>query len=226
MSNDFSGIKADIEVASGRIPADLALRNGRFLDVFTGEVLSGDMAIRNGRIIAIGQAGTYRGREEQDLEGRMVVPGLIDSHVHIESSLHGPSGFCGLTVPRGTTTVVADPHEIANVRGMAGIRWLLEASENVPQSVFVMLPSSVPATPFEDAGAVLEASDLEELIDHPRVLGLGEAMDYPAVAAAREGILAKIAMAPEPGKAGGRAQPGHDGQGPGSLCRVRHRHGS
>ncbi len=193
-------IRADIEVASGRVPADLALRNGRFLDVFTGELMVGDMAVRDGRVIAIGSAGTYRGIKEQDLGNRIVVPGLIDSHVHIESSMQGPVGFAGLTVPRGTTTVVADPHEIANVRGMDGIRWMLNASENVPQSVFVMLPSCVPATPFEDAGAVLEASDLAELINHPRVLGLGEAMDYPGVAAARLEIIEKIELARSTGK--------------------------
>ena len=193
-------IRADIEVASGRVPADLALRNGRFLDVFTGELMDGDMAVRDGRVIAIGPAGTYRGIKEQDLGNRIVVPGLIDSHVHIESSMQGPAGFAGLTVPRGTATVVADPHEIANVRGMDGIRWMLNASENVPQSVFVMLPSCVPATPFEDAGAVLEASDLAELINHPRVLGLGEAMDYPGVAAARLEIVEKIELARSTGK--------------------------
>jgi adenine deaminase len=205
-------IRADIEVASGRVPADLALRNGRFLDVFTGELISGDMAIRNGRIIAIGPAGTYRGLEENDLENRVVVPGLIDSHVHIESSMHGPAGFAELTVPRGTTTVIADPHEIANVRGMDGIRWILNASEHVPQSVFVMLPSCVPATPFEDAGAVLEAEDLAELINHPRVLGLGEAMDYPGVAAARLEIIEKINLAETAGKRIDGHSPGMTGK--------------
>ena len=193
-------IRADIDVASGRVPADLALRNGRFLDVFTGELQDGDMAVRAGRVVAVGPPGAYRGVREMDLGGRIAVPGLIDAHVHIESSMHGPAGFASLTVPRGTTTVIADPHEIANVRGMAGIRWMLEASEDVPQSVFVMLPSCVPATPFEDAGAVLDARALSELIGHPRVLGLGEAMDYPAVAAAREGIVDKIALARREGK--------------------------
>jgi adenine deaminase len=158
------------------------------------------MAVRDGIIVAVGPEGAYRGKKEVDLGNRVVVPGLIDAHVHIESSMHGPAGFAGLTVPRGTTTVIADPHEIANVRGMAGIKWLLNASESVPQSVFVMLPSCVPATPFEDAGAVLEAHDLAELMDHPRVLGLGEAMDYPAVAAARLEIIEKIALARRAGK--------------------------
>ena len=201
MTGDMkTDIKADIEAASGRVPADGVLRNGRFLDVFTGEMITGDMAIQGGRIIAVGKPGTYQGRKETDLGGRIVVPGLIDAHVHIESSLHGPVGFAGLTVPKGTTTVIADPHEIANVRGMDGIRWLLAASENVPQSVFVMLPSCVPAMPQEDSGAVLEASDLSELIGHPRVLGLGEVMDYPAVAAADNGIVEKIVMARRSGK--------------------------
>ncbi|MCG8452341.1 MAG: adenine deaminase [Spirochaetales bacterium] len=193
-------IRADIDVAAGRAPADLALRNGRFFDVFTGDLFQGDMAIRNGCIVALGAPGTYRGIHEVNLQGKIVIPGLIDSHVHIESSMHGPSGFASLTVPRGTTTVIADPHEIANVRGMEGIRWMLEASELVPQSVYVMLPSCVPATPFEDAGAVLGAKDLQELIDHPRVLGLGEAMDYPGVAEARDGMVRKIALARERGK--------------------------
>lgn len=193
-------LKADIEAASGRISADSILRNGRYLDVFTGEVVPGDMAIRNGRIVGIGKPGSYHGSEDADLGGRIVVPGLIDAHVHIESSLHGPVGFAGLTVPKGTTTIIADPHEIANVCGMDGIKWLLAASENVPQSVFVMLPSCVPAMQGEDSGAVLEASDLAELIDHPRVLGLGEVMDYPAVAAAEKGIVEKIVMARRSGK--------------------------
>ena len=188
-------IRADIDVASGRVPPDITVRNGRFLDVFTGGLITGDMAVRKGIIVGVGPVGCYRGRREIDLRRRVVVPGLIDSHVHIESSMLAPSGFAGITVPRGTTTVIADPHEIANVRGMDGIRWLLDASEPLPQSVFVMLPSCVPATPFEDTGAVLDADDLAELMDHPRVLGLGEAMDYPGVAAARDEIVEKIALA-------------------------------
>ncbi|PIE05003.1 MAG: adenine deaminase [Spirochaetales bacterium] len=206
-------ISSLIHVASGREPADLLVKNGRFLDVFSGELVEGDMAVYQGRIAALGPSGRYRGKTEHDVQGRLVVPGLIDAHVHIESSLHGPAGFASLTVPRGTTTVVADPHEIANVCGLDGIRWILDASENVPLSVFVMLPSCVPATAFEDAGAVLKAENLAELIDHPRVLGLGEVMDYPAVAAADESMVAKIAMAREHGK--------HvDGHSPG-LCGIQ-----
>lgn len=180
------------EIVSGRSQAELVLKNGKFFDVFTGELIHGDMAVHQGQIVGIGQ---FDGVTEEDLEGRIAVPGLIDAHVHIESSLHSPSGFARLTVPAGTTTVIADPHEIANVKGMDGIRWLLDASEHVPQSVFVMLPSCVPALPFEDAGAVLEADDLADLIDHPRVLGLGEMMDFPGLAAGETGIVSKIAMA-------------------------------
>ena len=191
-------ILADIEVASGRNPADMVLRKGRILDVFTGALIPGDLAIRGERIVAIGKG--YHGLVEVDLNNRIVVPGLIDAHVHIESSLLGPSGFVELTVPKGTTTVIADPHEIANVRGIAGIRWMLEVSEGLPQSIFLMLPSCVPATKFEDSGAELTASDLEALIDHPRVLGLGEVMDYPAVVAAGEGIVNKISMTRLAGK--------------------------
>ncbi|KGM38449.1 Adenine deaminase [Olavius algarvensis spirochete endosymbiont] len=191
-------ILADIEVASGRSPADLVLSKGRILDVFTGALIPGDLAIRGERIVAIGKG--YHGLVEEDLNNRIVVPGLIDAHVHIESSLQGPGGFVDLTVPRGTTTVIADPHEIANVRGIAGIRWMLEVSENLPQSIFLMLPSCVPATKFEDSGAELTASDLKILIGHPRVLGLGEVMDYSAVAAAEKSIVEKVAMAHLAGK--------------------------
>jgi len=191
-------ILADIEMASGRKPADMVLRGGRILDVFTGALISSDLAIRGERIVGIGKG--YHGLVEMDLDNRIVVPGLIDAHVHIESSLQGPSGFVGLTVPRGTTTVIADPHEIANVRGMDGVRWMLEVSEGLPQSIFLMLPSCVPATKFEYSGAELTASELETLIDHPRVLGLGEVMDYPAVAAAGRDVVEKIVMTRLAGK--------------------------
>jgi len=199
-SNMKIQMNKDIDVAAGRTAADIVFRNGRFLNVFTGELIHGDMAVRDGRIMAIGIEGSYRGRSEIALQDRIVVPGLIDAHVHIESSLHGPAGFAALTVPRGTTTVIADPHEIANVCGVAGIQWILDASESAPQSVFVMIPSCVPATPFEDAGAVLEAADIAKFFKHPRVLGLGEAMDYPAVVDAHKGIIAKIALARKCGK--------------------------
>jgi len=188
----IDNILEDVEVASGRKAADMVLREGRILDVFTGALIPGDLVVRAGRIVALGRG--YHGLVERNLKNRIVVPGLIDAHVHIESSLQGPGGFAELTLPRGTTTVIADPHEIANVRGMAGIRWMLEASEGLPQSIFLMLPSCVPATKFENSGAELTASDLETLINHPRVLGLGEVMDYPMVTAGGREVIKKIAM--------------------------------
>jgi len=194
----IDSILTDIELASGRKPADMVLRGGRILDVFTGALIPGDLAIKGERIVGVGRG--YQGLAEMALNNRIVVPGLIDTHVHIESSLQGPSGFAELTVPRGTTTVIVDPHEIANVRGMDGIRWMLEASENLPQSIFLMLPSCVPATRFEDSGAELSASNLQALIEHPRVLGLGEVMDYPAVAAGERSMVEKIAMTRLAGK--------------------------
>jgi len=194
----IDSILADIEVASGRKLADMVLRGGRILDVFTGALIPGDLAIRGEWIIAVGKG--YHGLVEKDLDNKVIVPGLIDTHVHIESSLQGPGGFVELTLPRGTTTVIADPHEIANVRGMAGIRWMLEASEGLPQSIFLMLPSCVPATRFEDSGAELTVSDLETFINHPRVLGLGEVMDYPMVAAGGMDVVKKIAMSRQAGK--------------------------
>jgi len=194
----IDGIFADIEMAAGRKPVDMVLRGLRILDVFTGTLIQGDLAIKGEKIVAVGRG--YQGLVERDLDNRIVVPGLIDTHVHIESSLQGPSGFAELTVPRGTTTVIADPHEIANVLGMDGILWMLEASENLPQSVFLMLPSCVPAAKFEHSGAELNAVDLELLINHPRVLGLGEVMDYMAVAAAGKGVVEKIAMTRLAGK--------------------------
>jgi len=189
--NNF--IQKRIGVAAGREKADLVLKGGRIINVFTEEIIDGDVAIVDGRIAGIG--GPYDGHEVIDIEGRYIAPGLIDGHVHIESSLATPEQFARAIVPRGTTTIIADPHEIANVSGMDGIEYILNASESVPMDVFVMLPSCVPATDFENSGAVLEAADLSKLINHPRVLGLGELMDYPAVIGASERVVDKIELA-------------------------------
>jgi len=185
-------IKNRIDVASGRVKADLVLKNARIVSVFTEEILEGDVAIVGGEIAGIGQ---YEGLEEIDLEGRYVAPGLIDGHVHIESSMVTPAQFAKTILPRGTTTIIADPHEIANVCGLGGIQYILDNSEVLPLDVYVMLPSCVPSTSFENAGAKLLAADLETLIDHPRVLGLGEVMDYPAVESASPEVLDKLAVA-------------------------------
>jgi adenine deaminase len=193
-----------IDVAMGRRKADLVLKNARIVNVYTHEIIDGTLAVDQGLVAGI---GAYEGTEERDLGGRYLLPGLIDSHVHIESALVSPEQFARLVVPRGTTTVIADPHEIANVAGLAGIRYMIEASRNLPLDVFFMLPSCVPATAFENAGAVLDAAALEELIDDEAVLGLGEMMDYPAVVAGDAGVLAKLALAAE------RRKP-IDGHGP------------
>jgi adenine deaminase len=185
-------IKNRIDVASGRVKADLVLKNARIVSVFTEEILEGDVAIVGGEIAGIGQ---YEGVEEIDLEGRYVAPGLIDGHVHIESSMVTPAQFAKTILPRGTTAIIADPHEIANVCGLGGIQYILDNSEVLPLDVFVMLPSCVPSTSFENAGAKLLADDLETFMDHPRVLGLGEMMDYPAVESASPEAIDKLAAA-------------------------------
>jgi len=185
-------IKNRIDVASGRVKADLVLKNARIVSVFTEEILEGDVAIVGGEIAGIGQ---YEGVEEIDLEGRYVAPGLIDGHVHIESSMVTPAQFAKTILPRGTTAIIADPHEIANVCGLEGIQYILDNSEVLPLDVFVMLPSCVPSTSFENAGAKLLADDLETFMNHPRVLGLGEMMDYPAVESASPEAIDKLAVA-------------------------------
>ncbi|MDA3950708.1 MAG: adenine deaminase [Spirochaeta sp.] len=192
--------KRRIDIAMGREPADLVLTNGRIVNVFTREVQEGELAISDGVIAGIGPSGTYSGTERIDLEGRYVVPGFIDSHVHIESSLVSPEQFARLVVPFGTTTIVADPHEIANVAGLNGIRYMIDAAREVPLDVRYMLPSCVPSTSFENAGAVLDAAALAELIDDPAILGLGEMMDYPSLLAGDADVLAKINLAAERGK--------------------------
>ncbi len=191
-------IKKRIAVSAGREKADLVLRGAKIINVFTEEIMSGDIAVVDGRIAGVG--GTYEGEEIIDLEGKYVAPGLIDGHVHIESSMATPEQFSRAIVPRGTTTIIADPHEVANVCGMDGIEYILEASEDIPMDVFVMLPSCVPSTDFENAGAVLNAADLSRLMNHPRVLGLGELMDYPAVISGADRVVDKIDLAEKHGK--------------------------
>jgi len=180
-----------IKIANGEKKAPLVLKNANIINVFTNEIIPGDVALYNEKIVGIGE---YSGEKEIDLEGKYLSPSFIDGHVHIESSMVSPGQFSKAIVPRGVTTIIADPHEIANVAGLEGIKYILDSSENLPLDVYIMLPSCVPSTPFENSGAILNAEDLEKLIDHPRVLGLGEMMNYPGVVNGDKEVLKKLTM--------------------------------
>ena len=183
-----------IRCARGETPADLLLKGGRIVDVFSGEIVTGDIAVKEGTIVGI---GPYRARQTVDLDGRIVTPGFIDAHVHIESAMTGVTEFARAVAAHGTTTVIADPHEIANVLGVEGIRYMLAASEGQPVNFFFMLPSCVPATDMETAGARLTADDLQPFMKEDRILGLAEMMNYPGVLVADPEVLRKIALAEE-----------------------------
>ncbi len=178
-----------VKMARGVKKADLVLKNLNIVNVFTGEIVRGDIAIGQGIILGIGQ---YEGEEEVDYSGKYAVPGLIDGHVHIESSMMTPPGFGRAILPKGTTTVIADPHEIANVCGLDGIKYMLEASKITPLDVYLMMPSCVPSTDFENSGAVLDWEDLAQLMDEENVLGLGEMMNYPGVSFGQESVHKKL----------------------------------
>lgn len=178
-----------IAVARGERPADLLLKNARLINTHAGEYHDADIALFGGRVAGL---GSYRARRTIDLKGRFVCPGFIDAHLHLESSMVTPPQFARAVVPRGTTAVVTDPHEIANVLGVAGIRYLLDVSENLPLRVFVMAPSCVPATALETSGAAIGPREIARLLEHPRVLGLAEVMNYPGVLSGDEEVLAKL----------------------------------
>ncbi len=190
-------LKRRIDVATGRKRAELVFKGAKVVNVFSHEVIEGNLAVDNGVVIGV---GAYEGVEEIDAHGRYLIPGLIDAHVHIESSLTSPGQFAKAVIPHGTTAIIADPHEIANVCGVDGIRYMLDASRDLPLHVFYMLPSCVPATEFENTGAVLDAEKLAGLMDEDRVLGLGEMMDYPALLAGNDGVLDKLMLAASDGR--------------------------
>ena len=181
-----------VRIARGDAPAGLALRNARVVNLFSGEIEHTDILIKRSRIAALGEG--YEAEEEIDLGGRYVCPGFIDAHVHIESSLCTPPEFFRAVLARGVTSVITDPHEIANVLGLEGIRFMLDAAKNSPASMYVMASSCVPATHMGTAGAQLEASDLETLMGSPWVLGLAEMMNYPGVIHGDPAVLDKLAM--------------------------------
>lgn len=179
-----------LAAARGHSPADLILRNARLINVWSGEIESTDIVVFDGRVVAL--AAGYEAREVIDLGGRYVCPGFIDAHVHIESSLCTPPEFARAVVPHGVTSVVTDPHEIANVLGIDGIRFMLERAKDGPLNVFVMASSCVPATHMETSGANLEAEDLQPLLQNEWVLGLAEVMNYPGVVFGDEGMIDKL----------------------------------
>lgn len=179
-----------LAVARGDAPADLVLRNAMLVNVWSGEIYPTDIIIHEGRIVALGSA--YTAKEEIDLGARYVCPGFIDAHVHIESSLCTPPEFARAVVPHGVTTVITDPHEIANVLGIQGIEFMLERAKDGPLSMFVNAPSCVPATEMETSGARLEANDLAPLLNNAWVTGLAEVMNYPGVIYGDEGMLDKL----------------------------------
>src|SRR5919109_1374505 len=181
-----------LAVARGDEPADLVLRGGRVLSVFTREWLETDVAIADGWVAGLGE---YEGRETIDASGRFVVPGYIDAHMHLESTKLLPDEFSRLVLPLGTTAVVADPHELANVLGTDGVHWLLDACANVPLDFYFMASSSIPASPFESPRRPLGPGDLESLLRRRRVLGLAEMMNFPGVIAGDENELAKVDLA-------------------------------
>lgn len=176
------------------------LKNGYVINVFTDEIIRQDVLLEDGVITGVGD---YSDLQEDltimlyDCTGKYICPGFVDSHIHIESTMLTPAELARVCVPHGTTSIIADPHEIANVCGKDGISYMLEASENLPMNVFIMLPSCVPATPFDESGAVLKAADLHEFYRHPRVLGLAEMMNYPGVIAEDPDVMEKINDAKE-----------------------------
>ena len=184
--------KSIIKVARGLEKADLVLKNGIVLNVFTEEFLFGDVAIVENMIAGIGE---YSGDKEIDCTGKYIVPGFIDSHEHIESSMVSPLEFTKYIVKKGPTSIVADPHEIVNVCGSRGMDYILDASENVPNNVIVMVPSSVPATDMETNGAgKFLAKDIAPYLNHPRVRGLGEMMRFVDILNGHEETLEKVSQ--------------------------------
>ncbi len=181
-----------IAAASGREKADLVLKNATYVNVFSNELCQADIAVAEGLIVGMGR---YEGETEQDCSGKIVLPGFLDAHIHLESSLVSPREFVKAVLPHGTTTVITDPHEIANVMGTDGIEYMLQATEGLPVDVRFMLPSCVPATPLDESGAVLDYRAIDSFYDHPRVQGLAEMMNFVGVINGDEQAVEKIVAA-------------------------------
>ena len=181
-----------INAAAGREPADLVLKNATYVNVFSNELCHADIAVAEGLIVGMGQ---YSGAVEEDCTGKIVLPGFLDAHIHLESSLVSPKEFVKAVLPHGTTTVITDPHEIANVMGTDGIEYMLQATEDLPVDVRFMLPSCVPATPLDESGAVLDYRAIDSFYDHPRVQGLAEMMNFVGIIAGDDQPVEKIVAA-------------------------------
>ena len=190
-------LKKLIEVAAGRRKADLVVKNCKVVNVFSGKIVEGDVAISDKWIAGVGQ---YEGEQEIDAGGMYAAPCYIDSHIHIESSYVSPEELGKLLVPHGTSTIIADPHEIVNVCGIKGLDYMMEAAKNTALDIQYMLPSCVPSTPFENAGAVINAPEMEEPILRERILGLGEFMNSVGVINCDDGVLDKLMVAKKAGK--------------------------
>lgn len=178
-----------IAVAAGREKADLVLKNAKYLNVFSNEFLCGDIAVANGLIAGVGK---YDGKTEIDVSGKLVLPGFIDAHIHLESSMVTPAEFAKAVVAHGTTTVITDPHEITNVMGIDGVEYMIQASQNLPIDVHFMMPSCVPATEIDESGAELDCKDIDLYLDNKKVLGLAEMMNYVGVINCDKNVLSKI----------------------------------
>lgn len=178
-----------IAVAAGREKADLVLKNAKYLNVFSNEFLCGDIAVANGLIAGVGK---YDGKTEIDVSGKLVLPGFIDAHIHLESSMVTPAEFAKAVVAHGTTTVITDPHEITNVMGIDGVEYMIQASQNLPIDVHFMMPSCVPDTEIDESGAELDCKDIDLYLDNKKVLGLAEMMNYVGVINGDKNVLSKI----------------------------------
>ena len=193
-------LQRKLSVARGEVPAELLFKNARLINVLSGEIHPAHVAVDDGRVVALGDYDAHR---VIDLQGRFLAPSFIDGHFHVESSMLTIPELCKAVVPRGTGAMVIDPHEYANVLGIEGIRYVVESSRDLPIDCFIMLPSCVPATPLESAGARLTAGDLRLMIHDERIAGIAELMNYPGVFLGLESELAKI----DAGK--GKAIDGH-----------------
>ena len=189
INRQLAGKQRIIAVAAGREKADLVLKNAKYLNVFSNEFLCGDIAVANGLIAGVGK---YDGKTEIDVSGKLVLPGFIDAHIHLESSMVTPAEFAKAVVAHGTTTVITDPHEITNVMGIDGVEYMIQASQNLPIDVHFMMPSCVPATEIDESGAELDCKDIDLYLDNKKVLGLAEMMNYVGVINGDKNVLSKI----------------------------------